>query len=175
VIGEMSFFLKAPRGDNIIADDNGTVVFEYTHKQFDKLKEEFPYIGEHMLKHALQKMSDAVKRVTHENHLLMVMDGYEHEESDDDDFEELNETGDTEGAAKKKEKGRFGKKGAADRLAGRDADKAKQQRIAAGNQDMEADEQVVVHKHSGFGILGDEDDENLSAETLAKTEVLSSE
>jgi CRP-like cAMP-binding protein len=166
VIGEMAFFLKSPRSDSIICDEDNTVVFEYTHKQFERLKAEFPYIGEHMLKHALQKMSDAVKRVQHENHLLMIMDGYEHEEEEDDDVVGLNEIGDTESAADAKSKGRFGKGGARKRL-GKGEDAATKQRRAAGNMDMEED-LTPVHHTSGFGILGENGDDNLSAQVLSQ-------
>lgn len=165
VIGEMAFFLKSPRSDSIVCDEDNTVVFEYTHKQFDRLKQEFPYIGEHMLKHALQKMSDTVKRVQHENHLLMVMDGYEHEEEDDDDVVGLNQTGDTESAADEKSKGRFGKSGARKRLAKRE-NAATKQRRAAGNMDME--DSAPTHHTSGFGILGESSNDNLSAQALSQ-------
>lgn len=166
VVGEMAFFLKAPRTAHIIADEDDTVLYEYTHKQMDALKEEFPYIGEHLLKHALQKMQDTVKRLTHENHLLMVMDGYEDENADDDDVLGTNEVGDTDVANNKKEAGRFGKGGAKKRMKNSETAAAIQRR-AQGIAD-EDDAEPEQHKHSGFGILNDADDTNLSAASLAK-------
>ena len=160
VIGEMAFFLKAPRGESIIADEDGTVVYEYTHKQFDALKKEYPYIGEHMLKHALQKMSDRVQRVSHENHLLMVMDGYEDEAEDDDDVLGLNEAGDTEVAAGRAN-GRGGKNGAT-RLAN-SADGETQER-----RELRVEEGGATQKHktAGFAILSVDDDLNESATSI---------
>jgi CRP-like cAMP-binding protein len=157
VIGEMAFFLKAPRSESIVADEDDTVVYEYTHKQFDALKKEFPYIGEHMLKHALQKMSDAVQRISHENHLLMVMDGYEDENEDDDDVLGLNEAGDTEVAAAGNANGRFGKRAA------KSEDGATKQRREAG---VEEDQDSSKHKTSAFAILSVDDDLNESATSI---------
>ena len=164
IIGELAFFLKAPRGDTIIADEDGTVVYEYTNAQYEKLRDEFPYIGEHLLKSALQKMSDTIKRLNQENHLLMVMDGVDI--VGDEETEKLLETnsiGDTQVAEKQ-----LAKKGKFQRGHEGKIDYGKEEDTAASRQRREAgvvEAEGADHKHTGFGML-DDLDENLTAEQI---------
>eukprot|EP01051_Picozoa_sp_SAG22_P006810 SAG22_NODE_459_length_10228_cov_9.593642_7_plen_976_part_00 len=159
VIGEMSFFLKTPRHDSIIADEDNTVMVEFTEKQYDILRHKYPLLGEELLKHVLTKLGDTIKRLVNENHMLHILDG----EESDEEFEESQQGIDSELAARKKPKT------SNDRILGGKDSNAKMTPSASADAasretDFEAGpgEDIEVRHHTGFGLINH--DENIFEE-----------
>ena len=148
VIGEMSFFLETPRHDSIIADDDDTIMFEYSHKQYNTMKAEYPLMGEDLLKHVMTKLGDTIKRLVNENHMLNILDG----EEEDDVFDEDEDEGIDSTMAARNAKVRS----ANERIL-MDGQRANEvEDPQNGLTRMETAEEVEKRHHSGFGIMADE-------------------
>ena len=71
IFSEMAFFLHKKRHCSFIADQDETVIFEYSREAFYQLEVKSPVAAEALMAYVMDKLADTIKRLTRENHLLL--------------------------------------------------------------------------------------------------------
>jgi len=102
IVGELAFFLKQPRSEDLYADDDNTEVYTFTKHGLDKLHRRLPHLEEHLMSHCMERMSETIQKLKHQNHVLEMNIGLDTvmHSSDEDDVDPDEKVGDTELAAR---------------------------------------------------------------------------
>jgi MFS superfamily sulfate permease-like transporter/CRP-like cAMP-binding protein len=91
VIGELAYYLKQPRTESVYADEDDTVIYSFTPEQLGVLKKDFPHLEEDLLKHCMHRMSETIRRLHHENHVLQFRQGMDDVVHSSDEEDEVGD------------------------------------------------------------------------------------